>query len=343
MRSLSLRELGELVGAEVVGDGEVKIQGIAGIGEAGQGDVTFVANPKYVHHISGCGASAIIVGRDLSTDFRPLLVADDPYLAFTHALRILRGEEKPHQSSGIHEHAIVAPTARIGTDVTIMANAIIEDDTEIGDRCVIYSGVSIDKGTSIGCNGTIYPNVSICAGCRIGDNVIIHGGTRLAAGGPGSEHGGTIIIENDVELGANTTISAGGRRDTVIGRGTKVDNLVGIRGGAQLGENCIVVAQVTIGENVDIEERVTLAGQVVICPEIRIGARAMVGAKSYVEQDLPGGTAYSGAPAQPHMQERRIHAGLRRIPELRQRIERLEQQAKAPHDSESRAPDRRCR
>ena len=326
MRSISLRELGALVGAEVIGDGEVKIRGIAGIGEAGPGDVSFVANPKYVQHISSCRASAIIVGRDLSTEFRPLLVADDPYLAFTHALRVLQDEEKHHRA-GIHERAIVAPTVRFGENVTIMANAVIEDDVSIGDNAVIYPGVFIGRETQIGANATIYANVSICEGSRIGDDLIIHGGTRLTYDSSYGARTGRIVIGNDVELGANVTVSAGGRRDTVIARGTKVDNLVSIRPGAQLGENCIVVAQVTVGENADIEERVTLAGQVVICPEVRIGARAMVGAKSYVDQDLAGGTAYSGTPAQPHMLERRMHAGLRRIPELRERLGELEKRA----------------
>lgn len=326
MRSISLRQLGELLGADVIGDGSVDIRGIAGIGEAEPGDISFVANPKYISQIDDCRASALIVGRRLSTSFRPLLVADDPYLAFTRALRILFGEPKQRQG-GVHPQAIVAPDVALGAGVSVMAHAVLEDGVQVGERTVIYPGTFVGKDSRIGSDVTLYPNVTISPETQIGNGVIIHGGTRLLAEGfPGASRKGRIILEDDVELGANMTIAGAGQRDTIIGRASKVDNLVGIRAGAQLGENCIVVAQVTIGEEATLEERVTLAGQVVVCPGVRIGARATVGAKSYVAEDLTGEQAYSGAPAQPHGRERRLHAYLRRVPELRSRIERLERE-----------------
>ncbi len=328
MRSISLQHLGELLGGDVVGDGSIEIRGVAGIGEAGPGDISFVANPKYIHEIRDCRASALIVGRDLSTDFRPLLVTDDPYLAFTRALHILVGEQKTQQV-GVHPKAIVASDAILEEAVSIMAHAVLDRGVHVGQRTVIYPGTFVGAQSRIGSDVTLYPNVTISPRTVIGNGVIIHGGTRLIdESGPEERGKGRILIEDDVELGANVTIAGGGSRDTLIGRGTKIDNLVGIRPGVQLGANCIVVAQVTIGENATLEERVTLAGQVVVCPGVRIGARAMVGAKSYVEQDLPGDQTYSGTPAQSHGMERRLHAYLRRVPDLRVRLDRLEQQVR---------------
>ncbi|MFH1740114.1 MAG: UDP-3-O-(3-hydroxymyristoyl)glucosamine N-acyltransferase [bacterium] len=324
MRSISLQQLGTILSADVIGDGTTEIHGIAGIEEAGPGDISFVANPKYVNRISLCRASALIVGRHLSTEFRPLLVADDPYLAFTQALNILLGEQR-QQRTGVHERAMVAADVSLGTGVSIMANASLESGVSVGDRSIIYPGVFVGSNTHIGADAVLYPNVTIGAETQIGDRVIIHGGTCLLMSETlKNPEGSRIILGDDVELGANVTITCGGKRDTIIGRGTKVDNLVGIRAGAQLGENCIVVAQCTIGEDATLEERVTLAGQVVICSGIHIGPRTTVGAKSYVDEDLPGGEAYSGTPAQPHSRERRLHAYLRRVPELRDRIEQLE-------------------
>ncbi|HPA44541.1 MAG TPA: UDP-3-O-(3-hydroxymyristoyl)glucosamine N-acyltransferase [bacterium] len=326
MHSISLRQLGELLRAEVLGDADIQIHGISGIEEAEAGDISFVANPKYVARIRACRASALIVGRDLVTDFRPLLVTDDPYLAFTRALKLLLGETSV-RDSGIHERAIVAPTVRLGEGVSIMANALIEDNVEIGDRSSIYPGTFIGEGSRIGQDAVLYPNVTICPNTIIGNNVIIHGGTRLISKqAPGQALSTRIILGDDVEFGANVTVTGGGTRDTVISRGTKIDNLVGIRAGAQLGENCIIVAQVTVGEDVTLEERVTLAGQVVVAPGVTIGAHAMVGAKSYVEENLAGKQAYSGSPAQSHGQERRLHVYLRRVPDLQKRISDLEEQ-----------------
>ncbi len=324
MRSISLRQLGELLGADVVGNADIQIHGISGIDEAEAGDISFVANPKYVARIRVCRASALIVGRDLVTDFRPLLVTDDPYLAFTRALKLLLGET-PVRDGGVHERAIVAPTVRLGQGVSIMANAVIEDNVVIGDRSSIYPGTFIGEGTQIGQDAVLYPNVTICPNTVIGNSVIIHGGTSLISRqAPDQGHSTRIILGDDVELGANVTVAGGGNRDTVISRGTKIDNLVGIRAGAHLGENCIIVAQVTIGEGVTLEEHVTLAGQVVVAPGVTIGAYSTVGAKSYVEENLAGGQAYSGSPAQPHGLERRLHVYLRRVPDLQKRISDLE-------------------
>ena len=237
MRSISLQQLGSLLKADVIGDRTIEIHGIAGIEEAGPGDISFVANPKYVNRISDCQASALIVGRRLSTQFRPLLVSDDPYLAFTQALNILLGEQK-EQRTGVHERAMVAADVLLGAGVSIMANAVLESGVSVADRTTIYPGAFVGKDTHIGADVILYPNVTIGAETQIGDRVIIHGGTCLLANeSPEIAELGRIVVGDDVELGANVTITGGSRRDTIIGRGTKVDNLVGIRAGAQLGEN----------------------------------------------------------------------------------------------------------
>lgn len=325
MPTYTLRELCEKLGEPFEGDGSIQIAGVAEITTAKEGDLSFVANPKYVTKIPLCHASAMIVPIDLETEFRPVIRSSNPYLTFTQALYLFHKNQRK-VSGGVHPASQVAPEARLGNDITIMPHVIVEKNAVIGDRSILYPGVYIGEGAVIGNDVVLYPHVSIYAGCRIGDQTILHAGCRI---GPvdmvqSSLNSPAVTLEADVELGANVVVSGVSETPTVIGEGTKIDNLVQIGVGTRIGPHCIIVAQVTICDHVILDERVTIAGQVVISSGSRVGERARIGAKSVVVDDVPPDADYWGVPAQPFSKEKRMKAQIVRLPKLFEKIQSLE-------------------
>lgn len=326
MTELTLFEIAEKIGGKVDGDGEVKITGVAAIEEAGAGDLTFVDNPKYEKYCSQCKASAIVVGEDLGTSFRPLVRTENPYLAFTRAMEIFNPGRQGLEP-GIHPSAVIEPLAEVSTDACIMANVVIDAGAVVEAGAVIYPGVVIEKDCRIGQNVLIYPNVTLNERTILGKGTIVHSGVILGAresNFPRNVYQGVEIAEN-VEIGANGTILSGHRQPTQIGRGTKIDNLVHIDHDVVIGEDTVVVAMVTIDPEVVIGSRVTIAGQVGIARGVRIGDQAVVGARSMVTEDVPEGRVYSGIPAIAHDQEKRIKAALFRLPKLYRRVQQIEE------------------
>jgi UDP-3-O-[3-hydroxymyristoyl] glucosamine N-acyltransferase len=321
--TLTLDELADKLDVEYDGDGSIALNGVAEIASAQKGDLSFVANPKYIAKLSESNASVVIVHKDLETDFRPVIWSSNPYLTFTKAIYIFH-KDKRDTSTGIHPTAHVSSNVQIGKDVSIMAHVIIEDDVVIGDNSILYPGTYVGKGCTIGDEVTIYPHVSLYSKCKVGDRVIIHSGSRIGPSGVQSENIFSVILESDVELGANVVVSGIPQNPTCISIGTKIDNLVQIGSGTNIGPHCIIVAQVTIGENVVFKNHVTIAGQVVISPNITIGAFSQIGAKSVVVDDVPDKAAYWGVPAQPHTKEKRLKANLARLPKIFSRIQALE-------------------
>lgn len=326
MPTISLKDLSNELGEPFEGDGSTLLQGVAEITTAKQGDLSFVANPKYVSKIPQTSASALIVPKDLETAFRPLIRSDNPYLTFTKALHWFHKQQRP-TSGGIHPESQIATTARLGADVTIMAHAMIEDGAVLGDRVVIYPGVFVGAGARIGDDVTLYPHVSVYAGCEIQNLSIIHAGARIGAvSGMTYEEGkAPVFIGADVELGANVVVSGDPVRTTSIGEGSKIDNLVQVGPGSSIGPHCIIVAQVSLGAGVEIGERVTIAGQVVVSENVKIGARSRIGAQSVVTGDVPPDSDYWGAPAQPHSQEKRQKVNLARLPRLFDKLKEIEE------------------
>ncbi len=325
MPTFTLKELSEKLKESYEGDGSIPLNGVAPIDSAIEGQLSFVANPKYVSKISLCRASALIVPLDLETDFQPVIRSANPYLTFTKALSLFH-ENNRKISGGLHPSSQVAENVQLGRDVTVMATAIIEEGAVIGDRTILYPGCFVGRGAVVGNEVTLYPNVTIYPHCKIGERAMFHSGCRI--GSFGNEEAESkdppVIIGDDVELGANVVVSGSSMVPTTIQEGTKIDNLVHIGAGTNIGSHCIIVAQVTIGDHASIEERVTIAGQVVISPNVMIGARSRIGAKSVVTGDVPPDSDYWGIPAQPHHQEKRLKANILRLPKLFERIEALE-------------------
>ena len=331
-----LRELAALVGGTVVGDGEVEISGIAAIEVARPGEITFIARPKYLPKLAETKASAVIVSKEIPSSPKPLLCVGNPYLAFAKILALF--SQKPYQPKGIDSHAWISPTARLGQEMTIYPFVSIGDRCLIGDRVTIYPGVYVGEDSSIGEESVLYPNVSIYPGTVIGKRVILHSGVVLGADGFGYvKEGkknvkipqmGSVEIEDDVEIGANTTIDRATFGKTIIRRGVKIDNLVQVAHNVVIGEDSIIVAQVGIAGSTKVGSNVTLAGQVGVADNIEIGDNVMVGAQSGVPSDLAANQAYTGSPALPHREFLRAATAFPKLPEMRKTLIEIEKRLK---------------
>lgn len=336
----TLKEIAKLIDGEVVGRDDIVITGICGIKEAAEGDITFVANPKYIPFIDKTQASAIVTSRDIERASKPIIRTDDPSLAFAKIVSLMTPPPVKHHQ-GIHPTAILGKNVNLGRDVAIGPYTVIEDNVCIGDNTVIYAGCYVGKQTKIGKGTLIYSNVSIRECISIGDRVIIHSGTVIGSDGFGfaTIQGlhykipqlGTVIIEDDVEIGANVTIDRARFDKTLIGRGTKIDNLVQIAHNVIIGENSIIVAQVGISGSTTVGKAVTLAGQAGLVGHITIGDGAVVAAQTGVTKSVPANTTVSGYPAKPHDIARKVNACVQNLPklyetvaQLKKRIEELE-------------------
>lgn len=341
--SKTLGEIAKHVGGELVGEAGVMITGVCGIKEAQDGEITFVANNKYFSLVQTTKASAIIVPLDFPVSGKTVIRAANPSLAFAQTINLfLENEFKPLK--GIHPTAIISDEAVIGKNVNIGPYAVIEANASIGDHSTIYSGCFIGQRTTIGQGCLIYSNVVIREKVTIGNKVIIHSGTVVGSDGFGfvNINGvhekipqvGTVIIEDNVEIGANVTVDRARFDKTFIGQGTKIDNLVQIAHNVHIGKNCLIVSQVGISGSVIIEDGVVLAGQVGVAGHLTIGEGSVVTAKSGVNKSIPPKTMVWGIPAKPHLHAKRVNAALQRLPdyvrtihELKQRIAELEKKA----------------
>ncbi|MBI4227799.1 MAG: UDP-3-O-(3-hydroxymyristoyl)glucosamine N-acyltransferase [Candidatus Omnitrophica bacterium] len=328
----TLLEVATLLGGEVVGDGETVITGVCGIKEAAPGDITFVANSRYLRLMHQTKASAIITGRDVKWAPKPLVRTENPSLAFAKMVSLMAPAE-PKRPTGVSPQAIVGQRVTLGRDVAIQAFAVIEDDVTLGDRTVVYAGCYVGHHARIGADCLIYPNVSIRESVELGARVVVHSGTVIGSDGfgfatvKGAHHKipqiGTVVIEDDVEIGANVTIDRARFGKTVIGRGTKIDNLVQIAHNVEIGENAIIVAQTGISGSTIIGQNVTLAGQAGVVGHITIGDNAIVAAQAGVSKSVPPDTQVWGSPAKPLARAKRINACIQRLPELVKTIEAL--------------------
>jgi UDP-3-O-[3-hydroxymyristoyl] glucosamine N-acyltransferase len=329
---MKLRELADLIGGKISGNPDIEITGAAGIKDAGAGDITFLADKKYLNDLYSSKAAAVITKDEISGLPASLLIAGNPYFAFARALEALY--TKPRLHTGISAKAIVCDEVSFGDDVTVYPQAYIAGRVTIGSRVTIYPGVYIGEGSSVGDDSLIYPNVTIRENVRIGKKAIIHAGAVIGADGFGYvfENGlhykipqvGGVIIEDNVEIGANATIDRATTGDTVIGAGTKIDNLVQIAHNVKIGKNSIIVAQVGIGGSSEVGSGAVLAGQVGVRDHVKIGNGVMAGAQSGIIHDIPDGQVYSGMPAIPHKTWLRAQSIFARLPEYIRRLQELE-------------------
>lgn len=336
-KTLKVKEIAKLLDGEILGDEYLEIVGVAGIREARQGEITFIANPKYKFDAKTTKASAIIVGEESQIEGKTLIKVNNPYLAFLKVLEFF-GSSDRKRAPGLHLSAILGKNVNLGSDVLIQANVYIGNEVQIGDKSVIYPNVYIGDGSKIGSEVLIYPNVTIRERTSVGNRVIIHSGAVIGSDGFGFvkhdgklhkiPHLGTVVIEDDVEIGANVTIDRATLNGsfTLIKSGTKIDNLVQIGHNVVLEEDCLVVAQVGIGGSAYIERGATLAGQAGVAGHVRVGANTVVAGKSGVTKNIPKSSAVSGFPAIPHSEELKIQASTRLLPLNLKKLRRMEKQ-----------------
>ncbi|GAB4342462.1 MAG: UDP-3-O-(3-hydroxymyristoyl)glucosamine N-acyltransferase [Candidatus Abyssubacteria bacterium] len=315
---ITLDEIARLVNGTVEGDAKTVITGVAGIKDAGPGDITFLANPKYLPLLSASKASAVIVSHDAPSGGPNLVRTDHPYLAFTRVLKLFAVELPTPK--GIHPSSIVGQNVLFGEGVAIHAGSVVEDYCKIGARSLIYAGVCIGSGAEIGQNCVIYPRVVVCNNARIGNGVMIHIGAVVGSQIETARYNGgssqPVIIEDDVEIGANVTIDAARTGSTTIGKGTKIDNLVHIGSDAVIGRNCIIVSHASVGAGCTIGDGVTIAGQASVFDGMTVGDGAIIAARAGVNHNIEPGQVVSGFPAVDHEKWLRMCASLNRLPLL---------------------------
>ena len=332
----TLLDIAQLLGADPEGDPQLELARLAPIEEAGPGDLTFLANKKYEKHLETTKASAVIVGRKtvVARDDIALLRMDDPYLGFVHALRTFFPPTR-YAETAIHPSSVIDPTAELAGDVTVCAQAVVGKNVRIGRGSVIAEGVVLRDHVVIGENCMIYPNVTILDRTRIGNRVILHAGTTIGSDGFGfAPHEGRyekipqvgfVIIEDDVEIGANCAIDRGTLGPTTIRRGAKLDNLIQIAHNVAVGEDNVIAAQAGISGSTVLRKNVIIAGQVGLVGHIEIGEHVTVGAQAGVSKDLAGeGKMFRGSPAREIHEELRLEAAMRHLPELIKTVRRQE-------------------
>ncbi|MBN2437733.1 MAG: UDP-3-O-(3-hydroxymyristoyl)glucosamine N-acyltransferase, partial [Deltaproteobacteria bacterium] len=321
----------------VRGDGGTVIERIRGIDEAGPGDLTFVANPRYRKKMETTGASAILVVTGTAYAGKNLLMVEDPYVALGRLLALFHPEDE--ETAGISKHATVEAGADVSPEAVVYPGVYICRGACVEKHAVLYPGVFIGRDAAVGEASILYPGVTVYRRCRIGRRVILHAGVVVGSDGfgfalPGRENRkipqiGTVQIDDDVEIGANTTIDRGTLGRTWIQRGVKIDNLVQIAHNVVIGEHSIIVAQVGISGSTQLGKGVVIGGQAGIVGHIRIGDGAMASARSGVHKDITPGQIVAGSPHMPHREWLKMEACLPKLPEMREALAALRRRVAA--------------
>ena len=321
----TLKDIARLIDGKLVGDEKILIRGACGIRESLTGDITFLADLKYLPLLKESKASAVIVGENVDYHQKPTIKTPNPSVAFLKVLDIWKPREAVW-GKGIHPKAVVASKAHIGKGVTVGAGAVIEDDCVIGNNTAILANVFVGQGCQIGENTVLYPNVCIRERTHIGNRVILHCGVVIGSDGYGFEtldgqhvkipQVGNVWIHDDVEIGANSCVDRGRFGSTVIKKGTKIDNLVQIAHNVVIGEHCLIISQVGISGSAELGNHVTLAGQVGVVGHIKIGANAVIGAQSGVYTSVPENSVLLGSPPRPIREEKERVIYQSRLPKL---------------------------
>ncbi len=330
---LTVGEVATLVGGRVVGDASVVVTGFAGAQDAGEGDLTFAGDTGWVDTVKGGNAAAVLVREPIEGMGSPQVVVADPNLAF--ALAVQRMNDALVVDPGVHDDATVHPEACVAPSASIAARAVVDAGACVGEHSAVGAGCYVGRRATIGAGCLLHANVTIADGVRIGDRTIIHSGTVVGSDGYGyatTAEGthvkipqtGTVVIEEDVEIGANVCIDRARIDETRVGRGTKIDNLVQVGHNVKIGSHCLVVSQAGIAGSSQLGHHVVLGGHVGVAGHAVLGDHAQVAAYSGVPGDLDGGRAYMGIPAIPISEGRRVRVLQARLPELLRRVRRLE-------------------
>jgi len=330
--SYSAAEIAKLVGGEVVGDGNATLKNFAPAERAQSGDLTFAENEDYFARAEQSAATAIIADQRFSSAKKILIRVPNARVAFARALALFFPEQI--FTAGIHPTAVIAASAQIDPTAHIGPHCTVGERVKIGANSVLQAGNFVGDDSKLGEDVHLFPNVTIYPRTEIGVRVRIHAGTVIGSDGfgyvlDGGFHRkvpqiGNVVIGDDVEIGANVTIDRGALGSTAIGKGTKIDNLVQIAHNVEIGEHCIVIAQVGISGSTKLGKYVILAGQVGLAGHLKIGNQVTVAAQSGVMTDIPDGAKWFGSPAQPDKEFKRQIIAQRKLPELLKRVTELE-------------------
>jgi UDP-3-O-[3-hydroxymyristoyl] glucosamine N-acyltransferase len=328
----TIAEIALKVEGRVIGDSSVVLDGFAPADYARAGQLTFAESPDYFSRAEKSGASAIIVDGSISTSSKVLICVPNPRVAFARILSLFFPE--PGFAPGIHPTAVIADSAIVDSTAHIGPHCAVGENVRIGKRSALQGGNHIGANSRIGEDANFFPNVTVYPGAEIGNRVRIHAGTVVGSDGFGYvldkgvqrkvQQAGNVILGDDVEIGANVTIDRGALGPTIIGKGTKIDNLVQIAHNVVIGEHCIVVAQTAFAGSTRVGDYVVIGGQVGIAGHLNIGNHVTLAAKSGVMHDIPDGEKWWGTPAQPDRQTKRELLALRQLPELIRRVRDLE-------------------
>ena len=328
---LRLKDIARILDGTIDGDEDTVISNISGIEDAKEGDITFVANPKYIKYVETTNASAIVCSPGISSESKNLLKVKNPYLAYAKAITFLN---PPREETGtIDERAFIGKDVKLGENVTIYPFAFIGDGSKVGNNTTIYPNCFLGRKVKIGSNTFLHPNVTIREECIVGNNVIINSGAIIGSDGFGFAPDGAkkfkipqlgiVQIDDDVEIGACTAIDRATMGKTWIKRGAKLDNLIQVAHNCTIGEDSIIIAHTGISGSTHIGDRVTMAGQSATAGHVKIGNDVTVGARGGVAVDVPPGQTVSGAPHMPHRDWLRSTLIFRKLPEMNQTIKEL--------------------
>ncbi len=340
--STTVAELARLLNCVFEGNGDTPIFGISSLERAKAGDLVFYADPKYRNLLEKTDASAAIVPIDLVYDRIPTIQSERPYASFIRAIELFYTPFRPEP--GIHPQAFVSPSAKVGKNVAISAFVFIDEDVEIANDTVLFPFVSVYPRVTIGMKTIVHSFVSIREDCRIGDRVLLHNGVVIGSDGFGFQKAtdgshikilqkGIVIVEDDVEIGANTTVDRAALSETIIRRGTKIDNLVQVAHSVEIGPNSILAAQTGIAGSSKVGKNFIAGGQVGIPDHITIGDDVIIAAKSGITKDLPSGSFVSGSP---HLDIRVWRKAWAAIPQLYDLIRDMRKLKKRIEDLEKR-------
>jgi len=332
----TLREIADLINGVLLGDGDLEITGVTNIEDATATDIAFAVAP-HLDKAAQSVAAAVIIPNTITEFDKPAIRVENPRVAFVSLLKLFTPQIVVEP--GVHGTAVIGKNVSIGENASIMAYAVLADNVKIGDNTIVYPHSYIGHKATVGRDSLVYPNVTIATDCHIGNSVIIHSGAVIGSDGfgfitVGGRHEkvpqvGNVLIEDDVEIGANVAIDRATTGSTIVKRGTKIDNLVHLAHNVVIGENCFLVAQTGIAGSVTVGNNVTFAGQSGCAGHLTIGDNCVFAARSAPIGDVPAGSFYAGFPARPHKEWLRAKASAHKIPDLVKKVRDLEKRLAA--------------
>ena len=327
----TLQEIADLVGGRIAGDATLEIEGLDNIDGAGSSDLTFAVEP-HIEKAKTCKAAAVMLPEGAEDFPKTALYVEDPRAAFAKLLSIFT--PKLERAVEVSDKAHIGKDVKLGKNVTIMPFAMVDDHAVIGDNVILYPHTYIGQYAEIGDDTVIYSSATVREYCRVGKRCVIHSSAVIGSDGFGftTKDGvhtkvpqvGIVVVEDDVEIGAHDGIDRAAMGATVIGKGTKIDNLVHIGHNCKIGANCLIVAQTGISGSTTVGHNVTFGGQSATVGHINIGANSVYGGRSGIIGDMPEGVFCAGFPVQPHAEWLRMQALMKRLPEMNKKIKQLE-------------------